>query len=193
MQLLLQVWGGLFFLLNKVFFWRSENATSDEVWRRQRILAWSVYLLGLAPWLVIFFENLNWIAFAVEAGGVPSMFVGLVLAAKYGRNATVPWWLDIFALIGVCVGGWYSFQDFGGLTTVNQYLELALAGGFLYGVYRLAKDRVDGYFGFMLMNAANAGLMGLQDKWFLVVQQIVSLAFVIAAYRVKKGKAKESS
>ena len=126
---------------------------------------------------------------AIEASGIPSLALGLYVAIR-GRKTNVPAWLDWFSLIGVLVGVSMSLKDFGGFTTLTQYFELALAIGFLYGVYRLAKDKIDGYFGFMMMNVANAALMGVQEMWLLMVQQILSLGFVVAAYRVKAKKQK---
>jgi hypothetical protein len=161
MQLFLQAWGGMLFLISKALFWSSERASTEVLWRRRRMWAWSCYLIGITPWLIIFWQNHNWIAMGIEISGIPSLVLGLFLAIK-GRKSNIPRWFD----------------------------SLALALGFLYGTYRLAKDQIDGYYGYMVMNVANACLMGIQDKDLLMAQQIVSFLIVCAAYLTKRNKQK---
>jgi hypothetical protein len=57
--------------------------------------------------------------------------------------------------------------------------------GFLVGTYRLADDHLDGYTWFFLMNISAGWLMFMQDYFWLGMQQVASLAFVIDAYLCK--------
>ncbi len=184
---ILQVWGGAFYLLQKIFLSAAER--SGQQWqRRWRIWSWIVYLIGLPAWVAIFAspDNRNWIAAAVETAGAPSMLVGLIIALRgHGHQ---PRWLDHLAKVMIVIGLGFSLYDFGGITTINQVCELALAAGFLGGTYLLAIQRPAGYLWFMLMNAANAVLMLRQDYFWLTIQQLASLAFIIDAYRVQRKK-----
>ncbi len=186
LNLLLQVWGGLFYLLNKVFFSRAERSVTEARKRQWRIWSWVVFLVGLPAWATIFVLERNWIAAALEFGGVPSMFMGLVIAIK-GKGKG-PKWLERIALIAIVIGLTYSLYDFGGLTTINQFLELGIVAGFLIGTYLLARQEPTGYLWFIFMNLSCAALMGIQNYPWLMLQQIVSLGFVIDAYRMQKKR-----
>ena len=177
LDLTLQVWGGLFYLLNKVFLAAAERKPKT----RWRTYAWVVYLIGLPPWVWIFVLKHNWIAASLEAAGAPSMFLGLAIALGY---LGLSWlrWLDRGSLLFVILGICYSLYDFGGLVVLNQYLELAMAVGFLVGTYLIAKLRPAGYLWFLLMNAANAALMAREHYPWLVAQQILSIIFVADAF-----------
>jgi len=187
--MLLQIWAGMFYLLNKIFFSRAERS-QDAKKRRWKIWSWVVYLIGLPAWLVVFSQKPNWIAFGVEAGGAPAMVLGLVIALR-GKDKE-PKWLKIFALIGALVGLWYSVKVFHGVTTINQVLEFGIAIGFLAGTYLLAKENSKGYLWFLLMNASNAALMGIQGYPWLALQQIISYTFVLDAYVIEKKNRKST-
>lgn len=65
-----QFLAAIFYFANKVFFACAEYNYDEKGTRRKwRIRAWKVYLIGLTPWLIIFFVEKNWIAFWVELGG----------------------------------------------------------------------------------------------------------------------------
>ena len=99
--------------------------------------------MGLLPWVIIFISEHNWIAAAVEAGGAPAMLMGLSIAWRGQRQESR--WLDHFTKLAVFLGLGLSFYDFGGITTLNQVLELGIASGFLIGTYLLAKEKPHGY------------------------------------------------
>lgn len=181
----LQVWGGGFYLLNKIFFSRAERSKREKsmAWR---IRSWIVYLIGLPAWVIIFASERNWMAASVEAGGAPAMILGLVNAIRGVKEK--PGWLDYVARIAAALGIVYSIYDFGGITTVNQALELGVVAGFLIGTYMLAKQLPSGYLWFMLMNGSNAGLMGIQSYPWLMLQQITSLGFVIDAFLMQRKR-----
>ena len=180
-SILLQIWGGGFYLLNKIFFSLAERSADEDRKRSWKVRSWSVYLIGLPAWVIIFVDKRNWIAAALESGGAAAMILGLVIATKGADKA--PKWLGYSALIVTVIGITYSLYDFGGITTLNQVLELGVVTGFLAGTYLLAKQRALGYLLFVLMNVSNAALMYIQDFPWLALQQIVSLGFVLDAYR----------
>ena len=182
-NVLLQIWGGAFYLFNKICFSRAERNYDTAKRQAWRVRSWIVYLMGLPAWIAVFiFEN-NWIAAGVEAGGAPSMIVGLVIA-KNGQNKDIRW-LDNIARIAVGCGLLLSVYQFGGITTANQILELGVALGFLMGTYFLAKNRPPGYFWLMAGNISCSALMGIQGYFLLMVQQVLSLVFVADAYRMQ--------
>lgn len=180
----LQIWGGIFYLLNKIFFSRAERSKTEQLKRSWRIRSWLVYLAGLPAWIIVLISEHNWIAAAVESGGSPAMLIGLIIAWK-GRGKE-PRWLDYIAIFSVIFGLVLSLYEFGGINTVNQLLELGIAAGFLMGTYLLAKDNAHGYFWLMLGNVSCAALMGIQGFYIFMVQQLVSLLFVTDAYLVRR-------
>lgn len=182
----LQIWGGLFYLLNKICFSRAERNTNIKNKQTWRIISWIVYLTGLPAWIVIFVTEHNWIAAAIESGGAPAMLIGLLIALRgQGRE---PRWLDYIAKVAVISGLLLSFYEFGGIKTLKQILELGIAAGFLLGTYLMAKDNIQGYFWLMLGNVMCSTLMGIEGYFILMVQQLVSLIFVTDAYSVRRKR-----
>ena len=76
LEILLQIWGGAFYLLNKIFFSRAERDNAISRRRLWRIRSWVVYLVGLPAWVIVFISEHNWIAAGVESGGAPAMIMG---------------------------------------------------------------------------------------------------------------------
>lgn len=191
MLILMQLLGGVFYLLQKVFLSiaeRSErNNPNDKRWR---IWAWIVYLVGLPPWIVIFVWERNWIAAALEASGVPAMILGLTIALQ-GKGQK-PGWLDRVAIAAIVAGIAYSAYDFGGFTTMSQFLELGIVLGFLIGTYQLAHEKPAGYLWYLLMCSFTAVLMWVEHYPWLVAQQIVSLGFIVDAYFAQLRKIKHA-
>lgn len=188
MHLLLQWLGGGFYLLNKVFLSFSERARkkgNKQLSRKWRIASWVVYLAGLPFWVIILMSWRNWIAAGVEASGAPAMLLGLITALR-GNTKSAPRWLDCLALVCIPLGFAYSLYDFGGLNTINQWLEIGLVVGFLVGTYQLAKERLNGYLWFVLMHVSCGWLMWIQGYPWLLLQQVVSLAFIGDAYLTKR-------
>ena len=185
---LLQLWGGLFYLLNKIFLFFSEktkNCNESGTTRKWRIRSWVVYLAGLPAWVIILVGERNWIAASVELSGTPAMILGLVTSMR-GTTKNPPRWLEGLALICIPIGLIFSFYDFGGITTVNQWLEISLVLGFLTGTYLLAKECANGYLWFVLMNVSCAALMWIQGYPWLTLQQLISLVFVLNAYKLTR-------
>ena len=185
MDLALQIWGGGFYLLNKIFFAFAEGKHESSK-RKLRIIGWSVYLLGVPAWVIILTGKHNWIAASIEAGGIPAMLFGLYNV--YQNDAQPNKSFDLITLIctytflvtGVC----YSLYDYGGITSVLQILEMGIMLGFLGGSYLLAKKNLYGWIFFMLMNSSTATLMLIQNKPLLAIQQIISLCIVIYGFLV---------
>ena len=192
LNILLQIWGGLFYLLNKLFFSKAERSVTQPQQQKWRVWAWTAYLMGLPPWIFIFISERNWIAAAVESSGVPAMLLGLS-AAWHGQTHFHEYaWLDHLAKLMIFIGLALSSYDFGGLATLNQFLELGIAAGFLMGTYLLAKSNPHGYFWLMVGNISAALLMIRQDYFLLMAQQIISLCLVLDAYRVQRRKLKDN-
>lgn len=195
MTLLLQWLGGGFYLLNKVFLSCSEHTSKNETTaRRWRIASWIVYLLGLPPWVIIFIGKHNWIAASVEACGGLTMALGLVMALQRSRQTVstrLTQSLDYIARIFIVIGFGISLYDFGGITTINQILEIALVTGFLLGTYQLAHKRYSGYLWYVLMHVSCAVLMKIEQNGLLYYMQLVSLIFIIDAYIIAKRKGEQ--
>ena len=145
-------------------------------------------MIGLPGWAWLFVRERNWIAFSVETGGLPAMILGLVIALR-GKGQE-PAWLDKIAKVAVVIGISFSLYDYGGFNTISQWLELSLVTGFLLGTYMLAKKNPKGYLWFMLMNISCAALTAYQGWYWLTVQQVVSLGFVIDAYRTQRRRSR---
>jgi hypothetical protein len=190
---LLQLWGGTFYLLNKLFFSKAERAVTMQYQQKWRLRAWSSYLIGLPPWVFIFISERNWIAAAVESSGVPAMLIGLSAALQGHTQLHGYLWFDHLAKLMIIIGLALSFYDFGGLVTLNQFMELGIAAGFLMGTYLLAKAKPQGYFWLMVGNISASLLMMRQGYFLLMMQQIISLILVIDAYRVQKRKVKDNT
>jgi len=192
LDLLLQAWGGGFYLLNKICFALAAGR-QGEGGRKLRIGGWLVYLLGVPAWVILLVGRQNWIAASIEAGGVPSMILGLLAAWQqvqrphpfFERFAKTTTWGALLLGVG------YSLYDYGGLTSLSQLLEVGVMLGFLLGSYLLAREHFSGWFFFVLMNLSMASLMFLQQKPLLGAQQLVSLGFVLyglrQAWRGRRG------
>jgi hypothetical protein len=193
LNILLQIWGGMFYLLNKLFFSKAERAVNQRHQQKWRMRAWASYLIGLPPWILIFISERNWIAAAVESSGVPAMLIGLSAARQSHTQLHEYVWLDHLAKLMIIIGLGLSLFDFGGLATLNQFLELGIAAGFLMGTYLLAKSKPQGYFWLTLGNISAALLMMRQGYFLLMTQQIISLSLVIDAYRIQRRKVKDNT
>ena len=185
-EILLQAWGGLFYLLNKACFSQAERSKTLNKRKMWRIRSWIVYLTGLPAWVIVFISEHNWIAAGIESGGAPAMIVGLIIARK--GHGTEPKWLNFISKATVFLGLSLSIYEFGGIKTSNQFLELGIAAGFLMGTYLMAQDNLKGYFWLMLGNVSCAALMGVQGFHILMVQQLVSLFFVTDAFLIRKNR-----
>ncbi len=183
MDLLLQIWGGSFYLTNKIAFALAEGKT-PKLKRQLKLFGWLVYILGVPAWVIVLSLKHNWIAASIEFGGIPAMLLGLISVYK---NAKTPnKYLDVIAQIftytSVLLGTGYSVYSHHGITSISQVLEIGVMVGFLLGSYYMAKNKTYGWIFFMIMNGAMGSLMFIQNKPILAVQQCVSLCFVMYGY-----------
>lgn len=151
-------------------------------WRKW---TWAVYLMGL-PFIVwMFFLERDWIFASIEIGGIPAMLCGLVVAF---RRKNAPNWLNYLAIIAIPIGLALSAWDFGGisLSPGTQLLEILGSAGFLVGTLLLAKDYQSGYYWFMLMNVSTGILLGIQGNYLMFPQQILSVALIYDAHRIRR-------
>ncbi|MFC3025104.1 hypothetical protein ACFODT_14960 [Vibrio zhugei] len=194
MDVFLQLWGGLFYLVNKILFAIAEVQRSSQRQRRLKIVGWSIYILGVPPWVMILVGHDNWIAASIETGGIPAMAFGLYVLIK--QDVVHSFYDRLTSLITYCfiiLGVGYSFYEYGGITSINQWLELGVMVGFLLGGYLLAKARIGGWLCFAVMNLSMGTLMLIQGKPILAIQQTASLCFVlfglVSMYRNQKVQA----
>ncbi len=183
MDILLQAWGGGFYLANKILLALAEGR--GRTWqRRLRIAGWTAYLAGVPAWVIILVGKHDWIAAAIEAGGVPSMLFGLYTV--WTRSPTPHRVFDRLAATAtygfIAMGVGYSLYDNGGLTALSQLFETGVMIGFLLGSYLLAKGDARGWLFFMLMNGSMGSLMFIQQKPLLAAQQLISLCFVVYGF-----------
>ena len=183
MDLILQIWGGLFYLTNKICLALAEGKSKSRK-RQLKIFGWVIYIAGVPAWVIILIMKHDWIAASIEAGGVPAMLLGLYNVFKKSENHN-----EIFDLMTslltyafILFGTGCSLYDYGGLTSISQLLELGVMIGFLLGSYLLAKSRTSGWLLFMLMNGSMGTLMLIQNKPILACQQVVSLCFVVYGF-----------
>jgi len=183
MDLMLQIWGGLFYLLNKVFLALAEGKP-PKLKRRLRIMGWSVYILGVPAWSIIFIGNHSWIAASLEVACLPTMCLGLynVVKAASKPNKTLVRVVTCLTYSFLFSGVSYSLYDFGGIQEFSQLLELIIVFSFFVGGDLLAKENINGWIFFMLMITSTSILMLIQHKPLLVLQQLTSLCFVIYGF-----------
>lgn len=179
MEIFIQIWSATLYLLNKVFFAFAEGK-SAAVKRKLKLWGWGVYILGVPGWVIILTGHHNWIAASIEAGGLPSMFLGFF--AEYFKNKKPNRALNTVAkgcvYVFLVAGITYSVIDYGGITSVRQVLEMLAMAGFLIGSYLFARDNRGGWLCFMLMNVCMMILLYIQGKPLLALQQAASLSFV---------------
>lgn len=183
MDLILQIWGGVSYLANKVLFALSESKQGQPK-KNLKINGWVIYILGVPAWVTILVSHHDWIAASIEAGGIPAMLLGLYNA--YHDNQRSHRWFNKFVTLctysSLTFGLLYSVKHHGGITSISQVLEMGVMLGFLIGSYLMAKNNPAGWLFFMLMNLSMGALMLLQDKPILVAQQLVSLCFVVYGF-----------
>lgn len=187
MDIALQIWGGSFYLINKVLFALAEGK-EQKIKRNLKLNGWAIYILGVPAWVIILLSEQNWIAASIEAGGVPSMFLGLytVYQDTNSPHGLLDRVASFFTYGSIALGVGYSLCDYGGVTAFTQILEMGVMVGFLLGSYLLAKNDRWGWLFFMLMNGSMAILMLIEHKPLLAVQQIVSLCFVTYGFWVSR-------
>ena len=181
-DIFLQLWGGGFYLINKILFSFSESK-NHNIKNTFKQYAWSAYIIGAPAWIILLIDKNDWIAASIELGGIPAMLLGLYKTCyKVQANQNIENTVKYITYSVILLGLVLSFQHYGGINSLSQFLELGASIGFLMGTYLMSQNNFKGYLYFMLMNINMALLMGLQDKYILMTQQFISLLFVIYGY-----------
>ena len=173
-----EVWGALFYLINKILLSRGEGEIGINNFR---IYGWISYLIGVPAWILILLSENNWIAAAVEIGGDPAMVLGLMFEL-HGKEIIDEKWkrrVRVFTYFMVLFGISFSLIEHNGITKITQLFEIGVVSGFLIGTHKLAFGSWSGWLFMALMNTSMASLMLIQDKPILVCQQLISLMFVL--------------
>ncbi|MGH1441453.1 MAG: nicotinamide mononucleotide transporter [Cellvibrionaceae bacterium] len=183
MDLILQIWGGGFYLLNKILFALSESK-QDALKKKLKIIAWIIYILGVPAWVIILVGHQNWIAASIETGGVPAMLLGLYNTYHDHKkpHKLFNHLVSFATYSSLAFGVIYSLSIHGGISSITQVLEIGVMLGFLLGSYYMAKNSSNGWLFFMLMNLSMASLMFLQEKPILMTQQLLSFCFVLYGF-----------
>jgi hypothetical protein len=185
-DLFLQIWGGIGYLLAKILLALAEGTLAEGMNnnRRLRIIGWFSYLVGIPAWVILLAGKNNWVVAAIDLGSVPSMILGIILAWKQNIqvNKVFDMFVKFFTLFMIILGTVYSIYYFHGITTFSQILEILITFGFLLGSYLLAKSNPAGWLLFALMCTCMGILMLIQDKYLLVLQQGISLIVIIIGY-----------
>jgi hypothetical protein len=178
------MWGGCFYLLAKIVLSRAVEKGQNK----KRAFGWSFYLLGIPAWVVLLATRHSWIALAVEAGGAPTMIVGIFANTKKVEQIPkiVNFLIKILVGLLIVLGVVYSVYDFGGITSISQILELGVTTGYLVGIYLLANKDRRGWLCFVLMNVSMGILTAMQGRWVVCILQAISLYFVISGFRKAK-------
>lgn len=148
------------------------------------MIGWSMYLAGLPAWVTLLIGKQNWIAAATEGGGAPALILGLVVALKNLDKVPryIDWSIKGFTYCLIILGTAYSLYSFNGITAFSQILEIGVTIGFLLGTYLLAKRKSTGWLLMALMLVSMGVLMYIQGKPILIVQQAISLLFVMNGF-----------
>jgi hypothetical protein len=183
MDLILHIWGGSFYLINKILFAISE-VKDGNTQKHLKVSAWIIYILGVPAWVIILVSHQDWIAASIEAGGIPAMLLGLynTYHDHNRQHKTFNIFVTFCTYSSLAFGLIYSLSIHGGITSVSQIIEMGVMLGFLMGSYFMAKNNPNGWLFFMLMNLSMASLMFLQENLILMAQQLLSLCFVIYGY-----------
>ncbi|MGJ8677328.1 MAG: nicotinamide mononucleotide transporter [Akkermansiaceae bacterium] len=187
MFLILQLWGGGFYLINKILFAISESK-QPSLKKQLKIISWIIYILGVPAWVIILVGHQNWIAASIETGGIPAMFLGLYNTWHDHKKPNVLFnrIVSLSTYSSLAFGLIYSFYLHGGISSIGQVLEVGVMLGFLLGSYYMAKNSLQGWLFFMLMNLSMASLMFTQDKPILMAQQLISLCFVVYGFLAQR-------
>jgi len=191
-DLALQIWGGVFYLVAKIFLAAAERENGAG---KLRLAGWFTYLLGIPAWVILFVSKNNWIFAAVDFSSIPTMILGIVII--YKQDGKVPHVFDVivkyFTICIIVMGASYSIYFFKGIRTFTQVLEITGTVGFLWGTYLLAKRNPAGWILFAFMCMSTSTLMFLNGKILLTIEQILCLAVIIYGFITAKRKLKKIS
>lgn len=191
--------GGGVYLLHKAFSnfvertrVHGEHAAQGKWFWFWKEKASEAYLLGIPFIAILLFLEDAWLFGWLELGGIPAVAATMFQARKRRgeKRKKLPWY-DWVVIASIPVGITFSVWDFHGLKAFTQYLEIVGAAGFLVGTYLQFKDRESCYWWFLLMNVGTGWLFFLRDQPVMVVQQILSIVFILDAHNVWLTKERE--
>ncbi len=58
MDIILQIWGGGSYLINKIFFALAEGK-KQTIKRKLKLYGWAIYILGVPAWVLILLSKQN--------------------------------------------------------------------------------------------------------------------------------------
>ena len=158
------------------------NETKLKTW------AWASLLIGIPFWLILFKIQNNSIALALEASAIPSIVIGLIFSVK-GLDKKEPFWIKYVVICSIVYGLHQSISYYNGINNEIQITEIIMAFTFLIGNYYLTKGQNICYLYYILMHISCIYLMYLNEYHGLMVQQLISIIFVVDAYIISKSKA----
>lgn len=186
-EIICQILGGGFYLLNKIFLSLGERKGEKKFWKlNMKAWSWISFLIGIPFWLYLFLIDKNYIALGLESSAIPSLILGLIISIK-GLKTKEPLWIKYFVIFSVIFGLYFSIDHYHGLNNLTQISEIVMVSTFLIGTYYLAKQRNIGYLYYILMHIACIYLMYLNEYKGLMLQQLISIGFVIDAYIISKN------
>ncbi len=178
----LQVFGGGFYLLSKVFL----SLAGESLLLRR--IGWSVYIAGVPFWMMLLWIKSDYIVLGLEFGGGLILVYALIKTFQKEVKGTTK--LDI-AANGLCVilffvALYYTLgtKGFG----FHPFLEVVIAFSFAISIMMLAKKDDRGWYVMLLLHVATGTLMYRQDVWLLAIQQAISGCFALwAIYKYWKS------
>ena len=189
MNIILQIWGGGFYLSHKILLAIAENKSLVSQ-RKLRIAGWLCFMIGVPAWLIILIEENDWIAASIELASLPVIFLGLYNAYHNNQkqNQLLKNIVKYFIATSITTGLGYSLFINSGITSLQQILEIFIMIGFLLGSYFLAQNKAIGWLMFAIMNLSMATLMLIHENIILFCQQLISLCFIIYGYSQARHK-----
>jgi hypothetical protein len=199
MDNILQIWGGVGFLLNKILLMFSEKykfSGSQNLYQKYQIYSWLIYLISLPPWIILFALRQDWIASALELTGAPAIVLGLTNALQMHKQPLIKKLinkkiklLEVVAIVCIITGICYSLYDLNGISRFTQLLEIILTISYLFGTYLLAKRNIRGYVCYIFMHISCGWIMYIHDYFWLMLQQIISLIIILNSYHIARKNA----
>ncbi len=204
-EVIYQILGGVFYLLNKIFLSLGERMAKKIIWisvyrfleslnidkTKLKIWSWISLLIGIPFWLILFKIQNNSIALALEASAIPSIVIGLIFSVK-GLNKKEPFWIKYVVIYSIVYGLHQSISYYNGINNEIQITEIIMVFTFLIGNYYLTKGKNTGYIYYILMHVSCIYLMYLNEYHGLMWQQLISIGFVVDAYIISKIKKLEN-
>ncbi len=185
-----QAEGGVFYLLNKMFWLFEEISKAQGAERKAdvwKIWGWKMYIIGTPGVIAFLLIKHHWIFAAFEAGGIPMMLYG-IFVSKPGKVYAGSRLDYIVLALFTAAGIFYSLWEFGGVTTIPQVLEGVIVFAFFASLFLKLHKKPSAYLWLAAMHLSAGYLLFLDGFLLIVLQQVVSFAVVAASYIVAVSK-----